>query len=362
MKDRYDTIKLEKATFTEDGFLQDNPIVTRTGIFEYLNQDGSIRREYRPPEEVFNADSLASLKGKPITLKHPNQPVTAENASRLTVGTVLSEGKQDNEFMRADIVIHDKKAINSGKKELSLGYKVDLLETPGTTPNGEKYDAIQTNIRYNHLAIVDSARAGKKARLNLDGNEIYEDEEEIKTMPKIRLDNGLEYEASQEVIVAFDKLKVDSATLQIKVDKTEAIVDTLKADNKKLDEQLKAKDKEHADGLNEAVKQRVSLLSVAEKHKVEKADEMTDRQIKEAVITAVRGDGMELDKKSDEYVQAAFDLVKEDSVTHEDAATRNRRILNEKIKNDGKTQELSSSERREKMIEDLKNDHKEEKK
>ena len=108
---------------------------------------------------------------------------------------------------------------------------------------------------------------------------------------------------------------------------------------------MKAKDKEHADGLKQAVKQRVSLLGVAEKHKIDKADEMTDRQIKEAVITSVRGDTMELDKKSDEYIQAAFDLVKEDSVSREDAAARNRRLLNDKQKQDNATV-MTSAEKR----------------
>ena len=42
---------------------------------------------------------------------------------------------------------------------MSLGYNLDLIEEPGEW-NGEKYDAIQTNIRINHLAIVDKARAG----------------------------------------------------------------------------------------------------------------------------------------------------------------------------------------------------------
>lgn len=360
---RYDVYPLQ-ATKTPEGFIQDTPVIGRVGILEYRNPDGSIRREFRPPEEAFSADSLNTLRGKPVTVGHPGF-VSAESMSKAKViGTILTEGKQDGDNIRADLVIHN---LDTNGRELSCGYKVDLEETPGEY-NGQRYDAIQRNIRYNHVAVVPRGRAGSIARLNLDGNEIYEDEEEVKLM-KIRLDNGIEYEAAPEVIAAIDAMKVDmskikndGAELQRKLDANEAVTDTLKADNKKLDEQLKAKDKEHADGLNEAVKQRVSLLSVAEKHKVEKADEMTDRQIKEAVITAVRGDGMELDKKSDEYVQAAFDLVKEDSVTHEDAATRNRRILNEKMKNDSKDQPLSSAERRAKMIEDIKNDHKEEKK
>lgn len=349
---RYDVYPLQ-ATKTPEGFIQDSPVIGRVGILEYRNLDGSIRREFRPPEEAFSADSLNTLRGKPVTVKHPGF-VSADSVSKAKViGTVLTEGKQDGDNIRVDLVIHN---LDTKDRELSCGYKVDLDETPGEY-NGQKYDAIQRNIRYNHVAVVPRGRAGSVARLNMDGNGIYEDGEDLKLM-KIRLDGGLEYEAPQEVVVAFDKLKADNITLQTKLDTTEAIADTLKADNAKLDGQLKTKDKEHADGLQKAVSERVSLLSVAEKHKVEKADEMTDRQIKEAVITSVRGDAMELDKKSDEYIQAAFDLVKEDSVSREDAAARNRRLLNDKQKQDEVTV-MTSAEKRAKMIEDMKNDSKE---
>ena len=40
--------------------------------------------------------------------------------------------------------------------------------------NGEQYDAIQTNIVINHLALVASARAGEQARLNIDGSDEHE--------------------------------------------------------------------------------------------------------------------------------------------------------------------------------------------
>ena len=68
---RFDTVALI-ATRTSEGFIRDAPIVGRTGILHYINADGSDRYEYRPPEEAFDADSLASLMGKPITDIHRN--------------------------------------------------------------------------------------------------------------------------------------------------------------------------------------------------------------------------------------------------------------------------------------------------
>ena len=57
-----------------------------------------------------------------------------------------------------------------GLKELSLGYNLTLDETPGEW-NGQHYDAIQRDIRINHLALGREARAGEQARLNIDGRD-----------------------------------------------------------------------------------------------------------------------------------------------------------------------------------------------
>ncbi len=44
--------------------------------------------------------------------------------------------------------------------QLSAGYELDLDRTPGTAPDGRRYDAVQRNIRINHVAAVPLGRAG----------------------------------------------------------------------------------------------------------------------------------------------------------------------------------------------------------
>lgn len=56
---RLDSIKLDDTYWTDEGYLVDHPIVTSCGIFEYTNPDGSVRRELRLPENVFDEKSLA---------------------------------------------------------------------------------------------------------------------------------------------------------------------------------------------------------------------------------------------------------------------------------------------------------------
>nr|DAT21542.1 MAG TPA: protein of unknown function (DUF2213) [Caudoviricetes sp.] len=300
MSIRYDRSPV-KATKNEDGFIYDTPILTRTGVFVYLNPDGSERREYRPPEEVFHADSLQGYKGLPITNGHPGL-VTSANAANHTIGAVLGEARQDGNNLIADIVIHNPAAVNAGNKELSVGYKLDLDETPGISPDGERYDAIQRNIRPNHLAIVKKGRAGV-ARLNMDGDAVFNDKDV--TMSKMRLDNGIEYDAAPEVIQAYNKLKQDAADSEAAKAKEQARADAAEADLKKLQSELPQMKQ---DALA-AARSRVELEAVANTHQVEFNADSADRSIKEGVIKAIRGDSVSFDGKSDDYVQAAYDFA-----------------------------------------------------
>lgn len=168
---RLDSIPLVKAHYTAEGYLVDRPIVTSTGIFEYIEPDGSVRRELRLPEDVFDPQSLESYRGKPIIVTHDAGLITNRNVAEEQIGTILSAGYRSGNDVRAEIIIHDTEMMKeAGLKELSLGYNLDLEETPGEW-NGQPYDVIQRNIRINHLALVREARAGEHARLNIDSRD-----------------------------------------------------------------------------------------------------------------------------------------------------------------------------------------------
>ena len=326
MMQRFDQVTFA-ATKTAEGFIRDTPIVGRTGILVYRNADGTERKEYRPPEEAFKADSLASLQGKPITIGH-KAFVTAGNAAQVApVGSVLSAGRQDGNAIRADIVIYN---LDTTARELSCGYTLDLDETPGTTPEGEHYDAIQRNIVYNHLAVCSRGRAGI-ARLNMDGSQVIDDEDNSKEdkkmaeMTKVRLDSGIEYECAPEVKVEIEKMRKDSADMKKEADKLQAKYDALDAELKKEKEGRKADAEKAKANFDEAIKARVELLKVAEAHKVANADSMTDTEIKTAVIKAVRGDAINLDGKSADYIEAAYDMAKADVKQHEDGMAEQRK-------------------------------------
>lgn len=448
-----------EAVKDSDGFLRDSPIVARTGIYTYLNPDKTIRREYRPPEEVFSIDSLATFRGKPITVGHPSAgKVTPETAKKLSIGSILSEGYpkelgEGRKYVGCDIVLFAPQEIGESR-ELSLGYRCDVEETPGVTANGEPYDAIQRNIRINHLAVVKKARAGMKARLNCDGDECYpedyhEEEREIPKMSKFRID-GIEYELQDSVISHISTLqsKYDAAesnllamktVLKSKEDELKAQVDgaselvarcdalekeneELNAENeelaeeneergkeldkatadneeniKKLDDATKryedakkkcdelnkkaekaAKDLETATAerdklqaaldaekentekaVNDAkeqakaeVKERAELEQLADKAKVADTDKLDNKALKEAIIKAKRPN-FTAEGKTDAYLDAAFDLTKE-QMRGDSMSDQMRKAFNVQQRKDGVETE-SARDAQKKMMDRLRN-------
>lgn len=345
---RYDFAEI-KATRTDEGFLHDSPVVGRVGIQEYRKPDGTMRRELRLPENVFHVDSLASMRGKPITADHPKGgKVTSKDAHRVTIGTILSEGKQDGDNLRTDIVIHNPDAMGD-RKQLSLGYKCDMDETPGTHPVYGNYDAIQGPPTINHLSVVRFARAGSVAKLNLDSldqDDDFSTQQEQQTMStvKVKLDSGLEYDAAPEVSVELARLRTDAAATaeQLKaIPALEATRDTLQA---KIDGFADELAKAQAQGKADA-EAKVKLDSVAAALKVDTKDK-TARQIKEAVIKAVTPK-MNLDGKDDAYVEVAFDMAVE--MKGDAAMAKQRQDAGHSGGNEG-THE-TSEQKRQKMIE-----------
>lgn len=326
---RFDTYSLNEAKKDENGYYHDSAIVGRVGLLTYYNADGTKRIEYRPPQEAFNEDSLKTLKGVPVTHKHPSKLVNEDSYKDSSpVGAVLSEGRQDGDNIVADVIIYDLNSCGNDR-ELSCGYTVETIEEAGTTPDGEHYDALQTNIIYNHLAVVPRGRAGN-ARLNLDaeGNQCYylnsEKKKEEISMKKINIDNK-EYEVAEEV--------------EKELSKRQAQCDAKDSEIKALKEQIKADEAKFKEDFVKAVKARVELEKTASEYKVEKADEMDEKTIKTEIIKKVFPK-ISLDGKNDAYIEAMFDIAKTQEVEHKDAIAEN----NKKMEEVKKTQKTDSKE------------------
>jgi hypothetical protein len=162
---------------SSDGYLVASARIARAGVQIYDGRElgrpdlGQVRI-YRPPEEVFSKKAMQSLAHKPITFEHPPQMVDSSNWDKYAIGHIGDEVTRDGDTVRVPMLIMDGKAIRAyerdGVKELSVGYSTALRWGVGKTPDGETYDAIQTAIRGNHLAVVPAARGGSRLRIGDD--------------------------------------------------------------------------------------------------------------------------------------------------------------------------------------------------
>ena len=153
-----------------------NVPVARTGTQDYLPEELGITpgsfsfasgpgliSVYRPEEEVFAPETMASFEGMPVTNDHPPDGVDVDNIRRLQMGhahNIRRGTGEESDLLLADLIITDERlieAILGGKREISCGYTYELAEENG------RY--IQRKIRGNHIAVVDAGRAGPRVSI-----------------------------------------------------------------------------------------------------------------------------------------------------------------------------------------------------
>lgn len=164
---------MQSPSTTAEGFMRCDGLPSRTGVFLYANADGTLRRELRLPEDVFDEKSLKSYEGRPLTNTHPGEPVTKYNAKKFAVGSVLAGASraEDGNHVFAPLMFTDAQAIRDvrdGRDQLSSGYSVRLEARKGEHPLWGPHDFIQRDITINHLAAVDLGRAGSTAKIKMD--------------------------------------------------------------------------------------------------------------------------------------------------------------------------------------------------
>ena len=170
---RFDRGELLAPTVRDDGTVLISGRTAKPGVLVYLDANGNEFRELVLPEDLHRADSLGTLGRAPVTLEHPSTEVTPDNVGQVGVGDVDGEVfVEEDGFVTVRMAVRRRDAIDAiraGKVELSPGYRVRIEETAGIHPVFGRYDAIQRERRYNHLAIVDRARGGASVRLRTDG-------------------------------------------------------------------------------------------------------------------------------------------------------------------------------------------------
>lgn len=236
----------------ETGFLHLDAIMTRVGVFDYQDAEGNEWGELREEEEVFDEASMKSFQLVPVTDDHPERFVDVKNVKDVQVGSVGSDVRKSDRFMRASVVITDAATIlgiQSGKRQLSCGYTAVIVDEEGER-DGKRFSAKQTEIRGNHLAIVDVGRAGPSCALLSRGD-------------------GAAFTQDSTAAPRFDETQAEESPMKMNAKTRKAIVDAASACRK-----ADAKVKEIVDGLlkvmkadeaAELVEQLIGLLQKAMK-------------------------------------------------------------------------------------------------
>ena len=163
-------------------------------------------------------------------------------------------------------------------------------------------------------------RAGN-ARLNLDSMDFQEDKE---TMVKYRLDNGVEYDVTLVIYAELKKLNQDIADAKAATEAEKARADA--ADDAKAKAEASIA-KAREDAANE-VKARLKLEADAKALNVEFKEDATDSEIKIAVIKSVRTN-FDATDKAEAYIDAAYDLARQDVNDVNDSVANQRKVMNQ---------------------------------
>lgn len=140
-------------------------ISVRDGFLEYAGHEigkepsEKIFKVFRSPATIANVAGL--MKDIPLTDEHVELDEEVTNPrGRVSSATMIDfndESTHSKLAIKNTIDVDDEASdiLNSGKRELSLGYKGVLVEY-----DGDEYDFEQKDIAPHHLAIVDQGRCG----------------------------------------------------------------------------------------------------------------------------------------------------------------------------------------------------------
>lgn len=279
--DNSTTAPINKFTIDpQSGFLRiKNVPITCTGVRRYRTQDGREVMEAKTPSELLSQATVDSANDKPITDDHPkdangqNVLVNRDNYKKYMKGYMSSNAHVENGQIRNDLTITDPKLIDEirhGKQELSIGFEMQLDPTKGKL-DGVAYDAKQTNIKINHVAIVQHGRAGHSVCLTADSAEEVptEEKKEGRTMEftKVHTKNNGDISVAVEDAEKLTKLLADADDNTSELDKLKAERDKLNKQISDLENDNKKSKQDAADSKKKADESKATADSALEENK-----------------------------------------------------------------------------------------------
>lgn len=297
---------------TPEGYLTGNICVTGIGVFSYMGENGKIHKRLRRPKVLSDATNL--LNNKPLTLHHPKEDVTSENAEKLSVGLSGNNANFDGYNSFVTVTITNKKAVEAIESKeveaISCGYEGEVVARSGNW-HGVDYDQELIRItNCNHMALVKRGRAGDSVIFKIgDSMDNFEQNKKEKNNMKTFILDGVQYEAADEVISELKKVQKSADEAVKKMDLSDKEKEALKAKADALEAELKKlKEKDQSIDLDKMVSEKLALIDSAKELGCEVKAVDSSEDIKKAVI-AKAYDSIDLKDKSQEYVSAMYDAA-----------------------------------------------------
>lgn len=331
---RIDVVHLDAPFIDEYGCMTVPAVLTRPGVFVYRKSDGSVLRELRHPDDVFDPASVASAKRRPVVDDHPYNLgglVTPDNARRVTVGVVGDDVQVRDGSVAGTITVYDgetQKKIVDGKRAISMGYLSDMVSESGVF-DGEPYDCRQVNIRYNHLAIVHGSRvSGSEIKLDSDDAvvdsiaKLWEKDSVMsgvqKELPMVVKFSGAHGIKAREVKLDDDKeimslldehadlIKAHEARIaELEGRLTAANEETKKAESEKVEAETKLDAAMKPEAINALVSERAELVTLAKGLKLDSIESVDNAGLRRKIVSAAYPE-VKLDSKDAHFVDGMF--------------------------------------------------------
>lgn len=315
--------------------IKGNPI-SKVGVFPYMGaqispdlEPDKIYQVYRPEEELMNPETIDSFKLVPWTDEHTmlggdGDPNVTPAEKKGIHGVIGEDVYYDAPYLKANLKVFSNKLANlidEGKKELSIGYRC-LYDIVSGVWKGQKYDAIQRQIRGNHIASVQEGRSGHDVAV-LDHFKITFDTKELLKMPRMKDESEMrEEETAKDEEMSLEECYKMIKELKSKLESME-MRDEEDPETKK-DAEMGDNYEDETDEADPAMFVTKAKLNENKTVEDEDEDEDTEERVeKEERKKEAKGD---MEKPKDKSMDSMKSIIKQ--IAHRDAlATRLSKVI-----------------------------------
>jgi uncharacterized protein len=293
------------------GYMHTTINAARVGILDYPEEG---KKRYLSDQVL--KDAVETMKYKSFTDQHPTEAVNSENYQNYHIGITKEQIEFDGNWAKTAVLIQDKGLIDAilekKVREVSMGYFFEEDNKSGIY-KGEKYDSAYTKVRYNHVAAVDYARAGKDAKFNIDKKGVNKMKYKVDgyKVGTITID-GKTIDYNEDSQAAIDTLINDNDAIKKEAGRLATDADKLGAENAVIKEQLKEAQEAlegmiSKDGIEDEIRKLTNVREKARQLGIQADGKDALETMKEVIVARMPNAKINMD--SNDAIEAAFEAI-----------------------------------------------------